>query len=49
MYCFWIRRLGPECRFSLIAPLSYHSIHPRSSSPPSRITTIGVLAAICLR
>jgi len=49
MTCFMMRRLGPWLRFSLIDPLSYHSIQPRSSSSLVRTTIIGVFAAICLR
>src|ERR1700753_2233690 len=49
MLCLVISRFGPEWRFSLSEPLSYHSIQPRSSWPSLRMTTIGVFAVICLR
>ena len=49
MEALGIRRLGPCSRLTLRQPLSYHSIQPRISSPSVRMTTIGVLAAICLR
>src|SRR5712692_3499769 len=42
-------RLGPRSRLTFKQFLSYHSIHPRISSPSFNTTTIGVFAAICLR
>ena len=46
---FGTSRFGPVSRFTFRQALSYHSIHPWIRSPSFKTTTMGVLAAICLR
>ena len=46
---FGTSRFGPLSRFTFRQALSYHSIQPWIFSPSVSTTTIGVLAAICLR
>src|ERR1700681_3210898 len=41
-------KLGLTCRVNLIQSRSYHSTVPRSTSPSSSTTAIGVCDCICL-